>query len=61
MSKTNRKRQDDMALSKNNGQSIRYIRRRIEEEEASLEQRKALDEFNKIENELFGTIPNDKR
>lgn len=45
MSKTTRKRNEEMALSKNNGSTITYLRRKAEEREAEEERRKALEEF----------------
>ena len=42
MSKTYKEQEDRMALSKNNGKSIRYRKRLQEEKEASEEQKEAL-------------------
>lgn len=52
MSKTQRKREEDLALSKNHGSNIRYRKRLEEEKEASEEQKKALEELARIDQEL---------
>jgi len=45
MSKTQRKREEDLALSKNHGSSIRYLKRKVEEEETQEELERAIREF----------------
>ena len=42
MSKTYKEQEDRMALSKNNGKSIRYRKRVQQDKEASVEQKEAL-------------------
>ncbi len=44
MSKTTRKKNDDLALSKNKGDNIRYLKRQQEEREAEEERKRALEE-----------------
>ncbi len=53
MSKTSRKQQEDLALSKNNGASIKYRKRLAEEQEALEEQQKALQELADLDQEMF--------
>lgn len=47
MSKTTRKKNDEFALSKNNGDKFQYLKRLAEEREAEEERKKALEELNK--------------
>ena len=42
MSKTYKEQEDRMALSKNNGQKIRFLKRKQQELEATVEQKEAL-------------------
>lgn len=53
MAKTSRKQQEELALSKNNGASIKYRKRLAEEQEALEEQHKALQELADKEQLMF--------
>jgi len=53
MSKTQRKREEDPALSKNHGNSIKYRKRLVEDMEAEQERREAaLERMTEISQEL---------
>jgi len=45
MSKTNKKREEELALSKNHGANIKYRKRLVEDQEAQEERERALQEL----------------
>lgn len=52
MSKTNKQREEEMALSKNHGASVRFRKRLAEDEEAQQELEDALKELTEEQNRL---------
>ena len=53
VSKTYKEQEDKKALTKNNGKSVRYLKRVQQEEDAKREQKRALKELTE-ENEKYG-------
>jgi len=53
VSKTQRQREEEKALSKNHGANIKYRKRLVEDQEAQEERERALQELANMHQELF--------
>jgi len=53
VSKTQRQREEEKALSKNHGANIKYRKRLVEDQEAQEERERALQELADMHQELF--------